>query len=201
MRGRFIVIEGMDGAGTTTQSRHVRAYLESLGRKVHSTSEPTNHAVGRTIREYLSGRHTNKNLKSTLALLFAADRLIHFDEEIEPNLAAGVDVVSDRYVFSSLVYQGLDLPAQWITSLNQFAAAPDLTVILDVPAQAAAVRVASRGGEHEIFEKAQLQENIRNRYLKLASEAGVALVDGHGDIDVVSKRIIEVVRPVIERES
>jgi dTMP kinase len=200
MRGRFIVIEGMDGAGTTTQTNRLRAYLESVGHKVYATSEPTAHVVGKTIRGYLSGHSENKNLKATLALLFAADRLLHYDEDIAPKLEAGIDVISDRYVLSSLVYQGLDLPTQWVTSLNQFAAAPDLTLVLDVPLDATAARLASRGGEREIFEHAQLQASIKNRYVKLAEGPNVALVDGHGEIEAVSARIVEVVRPIFEKK-
>jgi len=201
MRGRFIVIEGMDGAGTTTQTRQLRSHLERYGRRVHTTSEPTTHAVGKTIREYLSGRFENKHLMETLALLFAADRLIHYDEDIEPKLESGMDVISDRYVFSSLVYQGLSLPKQWVTTLNQHAPSPDLTVIVDIPIDDAMARRATRGGEQEIFEKAQFQENIRKRYLALSDQPHVALVDGRGEIEAVSDRIFEVVRPILEKHT
>jgi len=201
MRGRFIVIEGMDGAGTTTQTRQLRSQLERLGRRVHTTSEPTTHPVGKTIREYLSGRFENKNLMATLALLFAADRLLHYDEDVEPKLESGMDVISDRYVFSSLVYQGLSLPNQWVTTLNQYAPAPDLTIIVDVPVPDAMARRAIRGGEPEIFEKAQLQENIRRRYLKLSEQPHVALVDGQGSVEAVSERIFEVLRPILEKST
>jgi dTMP kinase len=199
MRGRFIVIEGMDGAGTTTQTRLLRSHFEKMGRRVHATSEPTSQAVGRVIRTLLSGHVESKHLMATLALLFAADRLIHFDDEIGPKLVDGVDVICDRYVLSSLVYQGLDLPSQWVASLNQFAPAPDLTIILDTPADVALSRRESRGGEQEIFEKAQLQENIRRRYLKLSEQPSMALVDGQGELETVSHRILDLVRPLLEK--
>lgn len=201
MRGRFIVIEGMDGAGTTTQTRLLRSQFERLGRRVHATSEPTSQAVGRVIRSLLSGHVESKHLMATLALLFAADRLMHFDDEIGPKLVDGVDVICDRYVLSSLVYQGLDLPLNWVTSLNQFAPAPDLTIVLDIPPETAFSRTQSRGGNQEIFEKAQLQENIRKRYLKLSEQHSVALVDGHGEVETVCQRILEVVRPVLEKNA
>lgn len=200
MKGRFFVIEGMDGSGTTTQTRLLKAHLEHLGRKVHITSEPTSNPIGKSIRSYLSGQHSGKNLMATLALLFAADRLVHFDEEIGPKLVEGFDVISDRYLLSSLVYQGLDLSSQWVASLNQFATAPDLNIILDIPIDTAHIRRVTRGGGEEIFEKPELQELIRRRYLKLSEQQGMALVDGQGELETVSHRIFEVVRAFLDKD-
>lgn len=200
MKGRFFVIEGMDGSGTTTQTRLLKNQLEGLGRRVHITSEPTSKPIGRVIREYLSGRHQGKHLMATLALLFAADRLIHYDEEIAPKIAEGIDVISDRYVLSSLVYQGLDLPSQWVRELNQFAPSPDLTIILDLPIDTARTRRDVRGQDEEIFEKPELQDLIRRRYLKFAEQTHMALVDGSGSLDEVSHRVFEVSRTLVDKK-
>src|SRR5688572_8576363 len=101
MRGRFIVVEGPDGVGTTTQAAAVANALEQRGRRTHVTAEPSKGAIGQLVRARLK----HEGDKETLALLFAADRLDHWHGEVRPQLDAGVDVVSDRYVLSSLVYQ------------------------------------------------------------------------------------------------
>ena len=88
--------------------------LRAAGRHVHTTAEPSKGPIGVLIRQMLGGDRARTAIHRELALLFAADRLDHMAREIEPQLAAGVDVVSDRYVLSSLVYQSLDLPLDWV---------------------------------------------------------------------------------------
>lgn len=103
---KFIVLEGIDGSGTTTQLSRVSAALRTLGHRVHETREPTGGRIGKLIREQLSD--PSGVSARCLALLFAADRIDHLDREILPALARGEVVVCDRYVMSSLVYQSLD---------------------------------------------------------------------------------------------
>ncbi len=158
MRGKFIVLEGIDGSGTTTQSELLVSALRQDGIKASRTREPSDGPVGLLIRQVLTGkivlpRGANESVEmdsrsgwSTMALLFAADRMDHVGREIEPALARGEWVISDRYVGSSLAYQSLTAPGEvvealgWIANLNRFAAKPDLTVVLDVPADAAEAR-------------------------------------------------------------
>src|SRR3989442_1021120 len=102
MAGRFIVLEGIDGAGTTTQTVELSVALRKDGRKVVVTREPSGRWVGQLIREVLVGQKMFP--PAAVALLFAADRLDHLEREIKPALAGGEDVISDRYLLSSLAY-------------------------------------------------------------------------------------------------
>jgi dTMP kinase len=174
--GTFIVVEGIDGAGTTTHARLLAKSLKSPTRDVVLTCEPTNGPVGGLIRQILQRRLFVADATgprgfawSTLALLFAADRLDHLDSVVLPALADGSVVVSDRYVLSSLAYQSATAPASaevlpWIRSLNARAIRPDLTVVLDVPAELAAERRRGRGGVEEVFENRPLQDRLVSIY-------------------------------------
>src|SRR5437667_268896 len=112
MAGRFIVLEGIDGAGTTTQADAIAAALRKKGRQVFVTREPSDLAIGKQIRAALVGKAAFPS--DALALLFAADRLDHLEREVQPALRAGTDVICDRYVLSSMAYQGSMLPADWV---------------------------------------------------------------------------------------
>ena len=110
------MIEGLDGAGTTTQSRRLVEHLNAHGKPAHGTREPSDGPVGRLIREMLTGGHAiegEKLSQGTFGLLFAADRLDHMQREVEPKLAAGVTVISDRWYHSSLAYQGTGADRDW----------------------------------------------------------------------------------------
>lgn len=168
--GSFIVLEGIDGCGSTTQARLLAQALRGRGRGVVETAEPSSGAIGQLIRQALAG--TDPALRfdwTTMALLFAADRLHHVRQEIEPALAAGNIVVCDRYDLSSLTYQSATAPAgqdvsAWIASLNHFARRPDWTIVLDVDPDLAEQRRAARGGPREIFERSELQRTLAGLY-------------------------------------
>ncbi|OGQ13576.1 MAG: dTMP kinase [Deltaproteobacteria bacterium RBG_16_71_12] len=190
MRGRLIVLEGADGTGTTTQARTLAHHLTSRGRTVHVTAEPSRGPIGALIRQLLSGDRPREQIHRELALLFAADRLDHVAREIEPELARGVDVISDRYLLSSLVYQGLDLPIEWVASLNQHAPAADVTLLVTLPVEAALARIAGRAGQRELFDARETQARVHARYLELAPRVDAVVVDGQGPIAEVSARLI-----------
>ena len=178
----LIAIEGVDGAGTTTQSRRLVDWLEARGRKAHLTREPSTGPIGALLREMLGGRHAPVD-KAALALLFAADRLDHLAREIEPARAAGAIVVSDRYVMSSLAYQSLDVPHEFVARINERATAADLTVLVDVPVEVAAERRRRRGGQLELFDALEVQRQLVQAYRVEAARAqaaghAVILVDG-----------------------
>ena len=189
MRGRFIVLEGADGTGTTTQARALADHLGAQGRTVHVTAEPSRGPIGVLIRQMLGGERPREAIHRELALLFAADRLDHVGREIAPKLAEGTDVISDRYLLSSLVYQGLDLPLEWVASLNQHAPRADLTLLLTLPVDVAMARVAGRAGQAEVFDAREVQARVHQRYLELAPRVDALVLDGSGELSRVSARL------------
>jgi len=167
-RGKFLVIEGLDGSGTTTQVDFLVASLRQRGLSVHATCEPSKGPIGVLIRQALSGRLSldakGKALSpKTLALLFAADRDDHLQAEVEPALERGHWVVSDRYLLSSLAYQSLSLPMDWIMTLNQHALVPDCTVFLKIAPPLAAKRMKQRP-QVELYEALETQERVAQNY-------------------------------------
>jgi dTMP kinase len=204
-RPALIVLEGIDGSGTTTQSRRLVEALKQRGRDARHTFEPTPGPVGALIRSVLekrlldsSGTRPRAMRSETLALLFAADRLDHLDSMVLPALAEGAIVVSDRYDLSSFVYQsatsdsGADsLP--WLAGLNRAARRPDLTIVLDVPFEEAKARRTSRGGTEELFDADALQRRLAAAYARAEQFVpGDRLihVSGIGDPDAVTERLL-----------
>jgi dTMP kinase len=179
-RGRFIAYEGVDGAGTTTQAQALVEALEGLGRRAHYTREPSDLPVGTHIRRILRRELEPGASEAALAALFAADRLDHLDREIRPALAGGVTVVCDRYVMSSLAYQGVMTgDAEWVAALNREAPPPDLTVLLDISAPEGARRRAQRDGEDtERYDVDATQTAVATAYRDLAQAAGALILDG-----------------------
>jgi dTMP kinase len=193
-KGQFIVLEGIDGAGTTTQGKNLAAWWTRSGRgEVHLTAEPSSLPTGRRIREILSGSERSDLGWKELALLFAADRLDHVETEIKPLLEKGTMVISDRYLLSSLVYQGLHMETSWVESINRFAPSPDLMLWIDVPVDEAMRRTAKRGEQIEVYEKRQFQEAIYQRYVDLHARQEAVRIDGSGSPDDVLGRIISAV--------
>ena len=182
-RGRFIALEGIDGSGTTTQRGALASALRSRGHVVLETNEPSSGSIGRLARERLAQGAVPLD-RGALALLFAADRLDHVASEVEPALAEGRVVITDRYVMSSWVYQALDCDPAWVRAINSRAPWPDLTFVLDVPASEAMRRVTARHGQAgpalEIYETTPLQARLAAGDSALACEglANVLRIDG-----------------------
>jgi dTMP kinase len=167
--GRFIVLEGVDGAGTTTQAGLLAERLRREGRRVHVTAEPSSGPVGALVRQILKGRIRGGAGEPFsgwgLALLFAADRKDHFETEIAPKLAAGIDVVCDRFTMSSLAYQGVQLrDMHWIHEINREAPQPTATVFLRVRPEVALRRRHAASVDREIFEVAAFQRQVARSY-------------------------------------
>jgi len=170
--GRLIVIEGIDGAGTTTAARRLVDHLNASGRPAHLTREPSDGPVGQVIRELLRGAHAPFD-PAAMALLFAADRRDHLAREIAPRLADGQHVVSDRYVLSSWVYQTRFVDPAFVWRINAEARPADLTVLIEVPAETAAGRRGARGGPVEIYDDLALQRRIGAAYHALLTDEAV----------------------------
>lgn len=202
MKRRFIVLEGIDGSGTTTQAARLAERLERSGTPTCLTAEPSKGAVGQLLRHALRGEISGDSGAphtlpwSAMALLFAADRVDHVDTVVRPALEAGKSVVSDRYVLSSLAYQSLTSPegagsVAWITAINARALRPDLTIVIDVDPDVAEKRRAARSGPAEIFEVAELQRRLAGAYARaeelVVGDPVVHVADGTPD--EVSERI------------
>ncbi len=164
-RGLFISFEGPDGSGESTQSTMLAKWFKKNEMKVFKTKEPTNNIIGGIIRTILK-KEWKVDLK-TFALLFTADRAHHVNSEIEPLLKKGVNVISDRYMLSTFVYESDGIPVKWLKQLNDPFPKPDLTFVLDVPGKICVERIAKSRFGFELFEKEKQLEEIRNRYKKM----------------------------------
>jgi len=201
-RSCFIALEGIDGSGTTTQLARLTARLRGLGRRVHATREPSDGPVGRLIREILLGGHRGPDGAEVdgraMALLFAADRRDHLRREIEPALAAGIDVVTDRYLLSSLAYQAEEAERDWVAGLARAVRPPDLTLLLDVPVSVAAARRHAAGRSTERYDEDGFQARVAANYRRLASgDPGIVVLDGSGPADAVADEIAREVARLI----
>jgi len=201
--GRFIVLEGLDGAGTTTQAGLLLERLRAAGRKTHLTAEPSGGPVGALLRQVLRRRVNGGSGEDfdpvALALLFAADRLDHLSAEVLPRLASGVDVVSDRYALSSLAYQSLTTgDAAWVARINERARSPDLTIFLRVGPRLALGRRRGAGTTPELYEVDAFQRRVARSYERAvvalrASGQRIEVLDGEQPVQAVAEAVGDLV--------
>ena len=192
-KGFFICIEGLDGSGKSTQARLLAKQLQD---KVNAvlTVEPSHGQVGKFIREsYLYGK---RRLSSAAeALLFAADRVDHVQNEILPALEKGTIVISDRYIYSSLAYQGAaGLSLEWIEKINSHAIHPDLALFLDVELETVMRRLKR---EKSVMENLTTQKKVRALYLDFVKAGMLKRIDGNEAKNQVAEEIFSVVRSFI----
>lgn len=187
-KGFFVVLDGIDGCGKTVHSKMLCEQLRVLDYDVAYTTEPSKSPIGQFIAQKLL-RET-KVAPQIEALLFAADRFHHLTSEIIPMLDANKIVVSDRYVYSSLAYQGAQgLAPDWIKQINCFAIRPDLALYLDVLAETGLARKRSRS----TLENLDLEKKVREIYLDLVKSGELVKIDSYRNRDVVRKEIMEIV--------
>lgn len=203
-RGLFIVFEGIDGAGTTTQAQQTATWLRERGERVHVTGEPSTGPVGTLLRQVLGGRLVAKDLDgrpqpmnpATVALLFAADRLDHLQNEIQPHLDEGTHVLCDRYVLSSLAYQSVEVDLRFVRQVNEKAPSPDVTFLLETSAEVAMDRVAASRRSRDGFENLPFQRKVAARYAEVAATAAKSLalhvLDGERAVSAVCSDVREV---------
>ena len=187
-KGFFVVLDGIDGCGKTVHSKMLCEQLRVLDYDVAYTTEPSKSPIGQFIAQKFL-RET-KVAPQIEALLFAADRFHHLTSEIIPMLDANKIVVSDRYVYSSLAYQGAQgLAPDWIKQINCFAIRPDLALYLDVLAETGLARKRSRS----TLENLDLEKKVREIYLDLVKSGELVKIDSYRNRDVVRKEIMEIV--------
>ena len=183
----YIVFEGIDGAGKSTQIEMLKEWLEANGLEVETFVEPTGSEVGTLIREILQRPDaTTDRVQKTLGLLFAADRMLIMDK-LEDDKKV---IISDRSFISSLAYQE---PAEWIGVLNKYAKKPDLLILLDLDVKTS---VARTSGE-DTFENEEFLAGVRENYLNLAKDYEHQIIDANNGINKVSSDIKKAVAPYV----
>ena len=185
-KGAFIVIEGLDGSGKTTQAKLLAQRLPDAV----CTAEPSHGKIGTYIRKsVLYGGERASVLVE--ALLFAADRIEHIQNEIQPALDKGQGVVCDRYTYSSLAYQGsAGLDLDWIQAINQNALKPDFALFIDVDPEVVLARLKRR---KSVMENLETQRKVRQIYQKFVDKGELVRVDGDKPVEVVANDVFSVV--------
>ena len=199
-RGRFIVIEGIDGAGKTTQIELLAEKLRSEGRTVHITAEPTASVSGGLLRDALGG--ISNRTACEMAALFVLDRIFH---NVNPNginamLERGIDVICDRYYYSSLAYQGSQTDFEWVKNMNLGCPEiriPDLCIFLDLAPEESLKRISKGRTTTELYEKLDTLESVRKRFFDvfelLRKRDNIKIIDTTGDsIEAVAQKIASV---------
>ena len=196
-RGKFIVIDGMDGSGKTTQSIKLIKYLFNKAKKNHLalTREPYTSDEGAEIRRILAESKDPMEQGYKLADLFVSDRKFHINYLIEPLLNKGLHVISDRYKYSTLAYQQTQgVPLEKLMEMHNGLLVPDITFIFDVPAEVAMQRMSEDRvrGRKEVFEQLEFQEKLRHNYLALKDQLpneNIVIVDASKSVDEVFSQI------------
>lgn len=196
---KFIVFEGIDGAGKTTQIKLLCAALESLGIKCKTTVEPTELPSGRLLRRALSGELKKTHIE--MAEMFAEDRVLHNtdpEEGISRMLADGYTVISDRYYYSSLAYQGAALGYDTVARLNlenKDIKRPDICIFLDLTPEKSLERIGGRGESKEIYENFDYLTRTRAMFFDVFEKLrqngeNIVVIDASGTVDEVAKAVL-----------
>lgn len=196
-KGRFIVFEGLDGSGKSTQINLLCERLKQDGRKVYKTAEPTGLTTGGLIRDALTGNYIRT--PEELAALFLSDRIAH---NVNPQngiiklLNDGYDVICDRYYYSSFAYQGMDSDLDWVMRINLGCAVvtkPDICFFVDVPSDVCKGRVDKRGEFKEIFEREEnTLSRIRGKYLEVfekLKDDNIRVISSDGSPESICEKI------------
>jgi dTMP kinase len=189
----FIAFEGLDGSGSSTQSKILAERLEKNGHAVLKTKEPTKDThIGKMIKEIL--QYKWEVSPEALQLLFSADRAEHLRNEIEPALKNNQIVITDRYFFSTLAYGALDVDMNWLKEISRNFRIPDITFLHRVDPDECIKRIAGRGSEYELFEQKEKLEKIWENYEKISDEyPNFHMVDGSKSIEEVGEEIWKIV--------
>ncbi len=194
----FIVFEGIDGSGTTTQKDLLFHKLIENGKLAVATGEPTTEAMGLLSKEILQNKQ--KTSPEALQLLFCADRADHVYKTINPALKEGKTVVSDRYFWSTIVFGGLSCDREWLKKLNEKFPQPDIIFYLQIEPNEALKRVDSRGLGKELFEKEDVLKRVSENYQNLIQEnkdsekPKVYILDANQSIESLGNQVFEIIK-------
>lgn len=197
-KGLFIVLEGIDGSGKDTHLKFIAMELRELGYKVVETAEPSSYRVGTFLKRY-ARRDEERLPAESEALLYASDRFDHVKNIITPALLRDQIVISARYYFSSMAYQGaVGVNLDWIREMNRFALKPDLAVLLDILPEYSLHRLKRR---RSIYEDSDYLRKVREIYIKLVEEGDLVKVDADRPKRVVQGELLSMIQELIERRN
>jgi dTMP kinase len=194
-KGIFICIEGLDGSGKTTHAHRLVRNLQKRGFEAVYTTEPSRGELGTFIRgTILEGKKRVPRVVE--ALLFAVDRVEHFEKDVRPALKEGKVVVSDRCVYSSLAYQGAaGLDLEWIEEINRFALPADLALYIDVPPEVVVNRIRRK---KSVMERLETQRRVQQVYMRFVDNGKLVLLDGDRKKIDVEQSILSVILEFLE---
>ncbi|RLG90769.1 MAG: dTMP kinase [Candidatus Hecatellales archaeon] len=195
-KGVLIAVEGIDGAGKTTQAYLLVEKLRKLGVKAEYTTEPTYGRVGDILRLHVAKMKKREPIYE--ALLYTADRFEHVKKVIQPKIRKGIVLVSDRYLYSTLAYQGAaGLDEDWLRKINFFAPKPNLTIYIDIAPEKSLRRIAKK--RRTVFERLGYARKVREFYLKLARKEGFLVFDGTKRVEVLHEEIVSAIVKRLKR--
>ncbi len=204
-QGRFIVFEGIDGAGKTTQVKLLAERLERLGKRVIMTAEPTELPSGKALREVLGGKVKKSDCE--IAAMFTLDRIAHNADKncgIEKLISEGAYVICDRYYYSSLAYQGSLVDYGWVKALNTDCPEirhPDICIFLDLALEESMRRISVGRDSTEIYENSEMLSKVREAFMRVIDDMRsvdrIEVVDASADIESISDSIFELVEKIL----
>ncbi len=200
-KGKFIVFEGIDGSGKSTQISLLEKSLRAAGKSVVTTAEPTSTGLGGLIRDALSGAAPKGPYE--LAAMFLADRITHNVSPIcgiQRLLNDGTYVICDRYYYSSFAYQGIDADLKWVMDINLNCpqiARPDVCIFLDIDPTQSARRIGQSRAFLEIFENVQTLEKIRSRFFDvfelIHDRENIKIIDAGRTVEEIAADVLQAV--------
>ena len=197
-KGLFIVLEGIDGSGKDTHIKFLAKELRELGYAVVETAEPSRDRVGTFLKRYAKRKEKRLPAESE-ALLYASDRFDHVKNVIKPALRRDQIVISARYYYSSMAYQGaVGVDLDWIKEMNRFALKPDLAVHLDILPEYSLHRLKRR---RSIYEDSDYLRKVRDIYIKLVNEGELVNVDADRPKRVVQGELLSMIQDLVERRN
>lgn len=202
-RGKLISFEGVDGSGLSTQASLLEKWLVSREHEVFLTKEPSEGPSGAILRLMLAKKLERPNVP-TMALLFAADRMDHISQDIEPYLNRGIHVITDRYYLSTYAYQSLGTPLEWLRELNKFCLRPDITCWINVDPLVARKRAEGTRFSRQLTEEPEELIQVYQKYQKLVDilrreGENIVEINGVQPVGAVTRDIQKEVRRLISR--
>lgn len=204
-KGKFITLEGIDGSGKSTQIKLIKSKLEAINQKCYFTAEPTGGPIGTLIRQILSGRI--KASEEVIASLYASDRLDHLLNDIngiKAKIENNINVITDRYYFSSYAYHGVNLSMDWVINANSYSKKhlkPDCNVFIDLDPKIAIERMRENRFDVDLYENLNTLIKVREKYFEAfekEKDENIIIVDGNNDAETVSELIWEQIKKYFE---